>query len=152
MINVEIAVPLKYLSNFRRTLEMFLISCKMSLNLTLSAECVICKADRATKFAITDTKGHVLVVTLSTQNNEKLLQQLKSKFKRTISCIKYLSKVSTQVQNQYLDYLIDPSFEGVNRLFLLLFENEAHRRGHTGYHLPTVEIKDYNVMTDGIIL
>ena len=127
---------------------MFLISCKMSLNLT----CGICKADRATKFAITDSKRHVLVVTLSTQNNEKLLQQLKSKFKRTISCIKYLSKVSTQVQKPIFRLFNYPSFEGVNRLFLLLFENEAHRRGHTGYHLPTVEIKDYNVTTDGIIL
>ena len=59
------------------------------------------------------------VVTLSTENNEKLLQQLKSRFKRTINWNKFQSKVTKQVQNQHLDYLIDPSFQGVSRLFIL---------------------------------
>ena len=55
-------------------------------------------------------KLYVLVVTLSTHNNAKLLHQLKSSFKRTINWNKYQSKVSIQVSNPYLDYLTDPSF------------------------------------------
>ena len=58
------------------------------------------------------------------------------------------TKVSTEGLNQYLDFLIDPSFQGVNRLFVLLFENEVDRKVHTGYYLPKVEIKDYIVMID----
>ena len=54
----------------------------------------------------------------------------------------------TERQNHYLDFLIDPSFQGVNRLFGLSFENEEDRKAHTGYYLPKVDIKDYNVMTD----
>ena len=50
------------------------------------------------------------VVTLLTQDNAKLLQQLKSGFKRTINWNKYQPKVSTKVPKQYLDFLIDPSF------------------------------------------
>ena len=103
----------------------------------------------ATKFKITDTKLYVPVVTLSTQDNEKLLQQLKSGFKRTINWNKYQSKVSPEIRNQYLDFLIEPSFQGINRLFVLLFENEENRKVHTGYYLPKVELKDYNVMIDG---
>ena len=54
-----------------------------------------------------------------------------------------------QAQNQYLHYLIDPSFQGVNRLFVLSFENSAHQTSYTQYFHPTVEIKDCNVMIDG---
>ena len=59
-----------------------------------------------------------------------------------------LTKVSTEGLNQYLDFLIDPSFQRVNILFVLLFENEVDRKVHTGYYLPKVEIKDYIVMID----
>ena len=111
-------LPLKYLSNFWRTLEMFLINCELNLILTWSANCVIVSTaveNQVKTFAITDTT--VPVVTLSTQDNAKLLQQLKSGFKRTVNWNKYQSKVSPEKQNQYLDYLIDPSFQVVNRLF-----------------------------------
>ena len=74
----------------------------------------ILSANGATTFAITDTKVYILVVTLSTQDNVK--QELKSGFKWTINWNKYQSKVTTQIENQYLDYLIDPSFQGVNML------------------------------------
>ena len=67
--DVEIIVPLKYLSNFWRTLEMPLINCEVNLILTWSKDCVISSATGETKFAITETKLHVLVVTLSTQDN-----------------------------------------------------------------------------------
>ena len=83
--NVEIIVPLKYLSNSWRTLEMPLINCEVTLILTWSRDCVITNSTGAGKFAITETKLYVPVVTLSTQDNAKLLQQLKSGFKRTIN-------------------------------------------------------------------
>ena len=75
------------------------------------------------KFAITETKLFVPVVTLSTKDNEELLQQLKSGFKKTIIWNKYDSSIKTFAQNRYLNYLINPSFQGVNRLFVLSFEN-----------------------------
>ena len=87
-------VALKYLINFWRTLEMPLIHCEINLILTWYANCVISNgaANQNTTFAITDTKLYVPVVTLSTQDNAKLLQQLKSEFKRTINWNKYHSK------------------------------------------------------------
>ena len=57
--------------------------------------------------------------------------------------------MSIEKQNQCIDYLIDPSFQGINRLFVLSFEDDAHQTRYTGYFLPKVEIKNYNVMTDG---
>ena len=88
-------------------------------------------------------------MTLSTKDNRKLLQQLKSGFKRTINWNKYQSKVKTQALNPYLDYLVDRSIHGENRLLALSFENITHRTVHIRYYLPKVEIKDYNVMIDG---
>ena len=105
-------------------------------------------ANRETKFKITDTKLYVPVVTLTTQDNVKLLQQLKSGFKRTITWKKYQPKVSPEALNLYLDFLIDPSIQGVNRLFVLSFEDKEDRTVQTKYYLPTVEIKNYNVMID----
>ena len=63
--------------------------------------------------------------------------------------IKVESSIKTLSQNRYLSYLINPSFQGVNKLFLLFFENENDRTSHWSYYLPKVEIKDYNVMIDG---
>ena len=88
-------VPLKYLSNFWRTLEMLFINCEVELILTWSAGCVIIYtyvANQNPTFTITETNLYVPVVTLSTQDNAKLLPQLKSGFKRTISWNKYLPK------------------------------------------------------------
>ena len=106
-------------------------------------------AEQGTAFSITDTKLYVPVVTLSTQDKAKLLEQLKSGVKGTIKWNKYQSKISTERPNQYLDYLIDPSFQGVNRLFVLSFEVKAQRTIYKRYYLLIVEIKNYNVMTDG---
>ena len=125
--SVEIIVPLKYLSKFWRTLEMPLINCEVELMLTWFKGCVITNSTGEAKFVITETKLYVPVVTLSTQDNVKLLQQLKSGFKRTINWNKYESSVKTFVQNRYLYYLINPSFQGVNRPFVLSFENEDDR-------------------------
>ena len=57
----------------------------------------------------------------------------------------------TERQSQRLDFLIDPSFQEINRLFVLLFENECYRNVHAGYYLLKLEKKDYNVITDGQI-
>ena len=126
-----------------------LINYEVNLTLTWSPTCVISSATGETKFKITETKLYVPVVTLSTQDNAKLLQQLKSGFKRTINWNKYESSIKTFAQNRYLNYLINPSFQGVNRLFVLPFENENDRTSHSTYYLPKVETKDYNVMIDG---
>ena len=90
--DVEIMIPLKYLSNFWRTLEMPLINCEVNLILTWSSTCVIVSTNfvnQGATFTITDTRLYVPVVTLSTQENTKLLQQLKSGFKRVINWNKY---------------------------------------------------------------
>ena len=125
------------------------INWEVSLFLTLSSTCVIINSTGKRKFTINNTKLYVPAVTLSTQDNAKLLQQLKSGFKRTINWNKYESNIKTFAQNRYLNHLINPSFQGVNRLFVLSFENENDRTSHSTYYLPKVEIKDYNVMIDG---
>ena len=128
---------------------MLLLNCEVTLDLNWSENCVICEEDRATTFAITNAKLYVPVVTLWTQDNAKLLQQLKSGFKRTINWNKYQSKTSSETQNQYLNFLISPDFQEVNSFFVLSFENRTDRTGHTRCYLPKVEIKDYNVKIDG---
>ena len=126
-----------------------LINREVNLILIWSKDCVITNSEGEGKFAITETKLYVPVVTLSTQDNAKLLQQLKSGFKRTINWNKYESEPKTFTQNRYLNHLVNPSFQGVKMLFLLSFENEDQRKSQsTNYH-PKVEIKYYNVMFDG---
>ena len=147
--DLEIMVPLKYLSNFWRTLEMSLINCEVNRILAWSSTYVIINSTGAGTFEITDTKLYVPVVTLSTQDNSKLLQQLKSGFKRVITWNKYLSKPELVVQNPYLNHLVEPSFHRVNRLFVLAFENDTQRTSPSGYYLPNVEIKDCNIMING---
>ena len=147
--DVEIMVPLKYLSNFWRTLEMPLINCEVNLILAWSSTCVITDSNGAGTIAITDTKLYVPVVTLSTQENTKLLQQLKSGFKRVVNWNKYLSKPELLAQNPNLNHIVEPSFQGVNRLFVLAFEGNNNRTARNSYYLPTVEIKDYNIMING---
>ena len=147
--DVEIMVPLKYLSNFWKTLEMPLINCEVNLILTWSSTCVLISTNTQNQnatFAITDTKLYVPVVTLSTKENTKFLQQLKSGFKTVINCNKYLSKPELLAQNPNLNHLIELSFQGVNRLFVLAFENDDNRTSYNRYYLPTVEIKDYNMI------
>ena len=130
--NVEIMVPLKYLSNFLRTLEMPLINCEVHLILTWSSTCAITNSTGAGTFKIIHPKLYVPVVTLSTQDNSKLSPQLKSGFKRVISWNKYISKPELLAQNPNLNHLVEPSFEGGNRLFLA-FENDTQRTSHSSY-------------------
>ena len=129
-----------------------LINCEVELILTWSRNCVIISTDNVNQiptFTITETNLHVSVITLSTQDNTKLLPQLKSGFKRTISWNKFLSKSKLLAKNVNLNHLIEPSFQGVNRLFVLAFEYDVQRISRKRYHIPNVDIKDYNVMIDG---
>ena len=145
-VDAEIMVPLKYLSNFGRTLEMPLINYEIELILTWPANCVIIYTDidnQVPAFTITETDLYVPVVTLSTQDNVKLLPQLKLGFKRTTSWNKYLAKPELLSQNTNLNHLIEPSFQGINILFVLAFENDAKITSNKRYYIPNVEIKDY---------
>ena len=140
-----------------------MINCEVSLILTWSENCVLTdiktRIARGTRvainaptnatFKITDTKLYVPVVTLSTENDKKLLEQLRTGFKRTIKWNKYRSEMTNQTQNNNLNYLIDPTFTKVNRLFVLSFENEDDRRSFSKYYVPNVQIKDFNVLIDG---
>ena len=129
-----------------------LINCEVELILNWSANCVIIYTDvnnQVPIFTITETNLYVPVVTLPIQDNAKLLPQLKYGFKRTISRNKYLAKPELLGQNPNLNHLNEPIFQGVNRLFVLAFENDAQRTSNKRYYIPNVEIKDYNVMIDG---
>ena len=150
-IDVEIMVPLKYFSNFWRTLEIPLINCEIELILTWSANRVIIYTDvnnQVPTFTITEANLYLSVVTLSTQDNSKLLQ-LKNGFKRAISWNKYLAKPELLAQDANLNHLIEPSFQGINGLFVLPFEDDPQRVSNKRHYIPNVEIKDYNVMIDG---
>ena len=124
-----------------------MINCEVNLILTWSSTCVLIATvnpNQNATFAKTDKNLYVPVVTLSTQGNTKFLQQLKSGFKRVINWNKYLSKPELLAQNPNLNHLVEPSFQGVNRPFVLAFENDDDRTSNEQYYLPTVEIKDYN--------
>ena len=150
--NVEIMVPIKYLSNFSRTLKIPLINCEVNLILTWPENCLIVSTDVAGQnviFAITDTKLYVHVITLSQQDNAKLLQQLKSGFKRVTNWNKYLSKPELFARNPNLNHLVEPSFQGINKLLVLAFENDPQRMSAKRYYIPTVQLKDYNIIING---
>ena len=145
-----------------------MINCEIFLTLTWSANCVLTdiktqtagvaqgdnpateRIDAPTNatFKITDTKLYVPVVTLSTKDDNNFLEQLKSGFKRTIKWNKYRSEMTNQTKTNHLNYLIDPTFTKVNRLFVLSFENEEDRTSFSKYYVPKVEIKDFDVLID----
>ena len=109
-------VPLKYLSNFWRTLEMPLINCEIELILGWSENCVIIYTNvvyQVPMFTITETNLYVPVVTLSTQDNSKLLPQVKNGFKRIITWNKYLPKPELLAQNVNLNPLIEIIFKNM---------------------------------------
>ena len=133
--DVEIDVPLKYLKKIFKSLNLPLINCEVSLTLTWSENSVITsKATRDTDpavaginnptnavFKITDCKLYVPVVTLLAEDDNKLLEQLKTGFKRTIKWNEYRLEMSKQTKTNNLNCLIDPTFTNVNRLFVLSF-------------------------------
>ena len=163
--NVKIAVPLKYLSNFWRSLEMPLINCKIDLELDWTNDCVM-SAIADTKFKITNTKLYFPIVTLSSKDNARLAKLLEEGFKRLV----YWNEYQTKIESKNLDnnnltrFPLDASFQGVRRLFVLAFNNttvnvpnnpinntnnRVLRNSHTKYFLPRVNITNYNVLIDG---
>ena len=138
---IEIVVLLKTLSNFWRTLDVTLINCEIDLILSWSKNCVLADmtvraagnnddlpvivAPIGWEFQIKDTKLYVPSVSLSTKDDSKLLEQLKSRFKRTIKWNKNRSQMTIPTNNNNLNYLIDPAVTKVNRLFALSFERIA---------------------------
>ena len=140
--------PLKYLSNFWRTLEMLYINCEVSLDLFGSKNFVISAPTEKKKFEVVDFVTYVPVVTLPTEDDIKLLTQLESGFKKKINWNKYRSKDVNKDQNRYFNYLIELSFQGVNIFFILLFENSTDGKVHRNYYIPKTEIKDCNVIID----
>ena len=130
---------------------MSLINCEVNFILIWSVNCVVVStnvANQVPTFTITEAKLYVPVVILSTQDNAKLLPQLKSGFKRTISLNKYTSKPALLAQNTNLNHLIETSFQDVNRLFVLAFEDDEQRISNKKYYLPNIEIIDYHVTID----
>ena len=104
---------------------------------------------------ITDTKLYVPVVSLSKENDIKLLEQLKSGFQRTIKWNKYRSQMTIQPQNNKLNYLIDPKLTNVNKLFVLSFprnNNTDSRYSYSNYYVPKVKISDFNVLMKKVFL
>ena len=131
--DVELAIPLKYLGNFWRALNIPLISCEVFLELKWNKNCVITSLEQrqvdagppvvngtttGATLAINDCELYVPVVTLSKDDEIKLLTNLKSGFKREIIWNKYRSQMTTEAANNKLNRLVDPTFTNVNRLLM----------------------------------
>ena len=153
-INVKVVVPLKYLSNFFRSLEMTLINCKIKLNLTWKKECVLSTDDGNAVFIINDTKMYVPDVTLSREDNKDFIEQRDKGFQRSIYWNEYKTKeINEDAAANVFKYInLDPSFEGVNRLFVMAY-NRANglptRNGRRKYYLPRIDLEKSNVIIDG---
>ena len=148
---VKIAVPLKYLSNFWRSLEMPLINCKVELSLKWYERCLLTVANTAT-FKITDAKLYVPIVTLSAEDNVKLSKLLGEGFKRPIYWNQYkVIPNKTYNANGYIRELLDSSYQGVKRLFVLAYDNTngITPNSHERYFLPRIKIINYNIEIDG---
>ena len=130
--NVKLVVPLKHVSNFSRSLEMPLVNCKIDLELTWHKDCMISSANAAAgqvvSFIITNTKFCVPIVTLSTKDNTNLTKQLNEGFNRTIYWNQHVSKPFPEAPHQKTSitrFALDAAFQGVNRLFVLAFDDTA---------------------------
>ena len=166
-LNTEIVVPLKYLSNFWRCLDLHLIKCEIELDLTWPKNCVISETSRTPEvagdnpvnttlttgatFTINNTKLYVPIVILSINDSIKFLEYVKQGFKRKTSWSKYRSEIKTQPKNDNLDYLINTAFKNTVRLFVFLFKNcndDPTRISFHEYYIPLVEIKDSNSLIE----
>ena len=168
--NKKIIIPLKNLSNFIFNLNFLMINTEIELTLKWSQNSDLTqKAFRegkeATqnpvqavapeinipsdlKFNITDCKLYIPVVTLQEKYDCELLEDLKNGFDIDFEWAKYRTQIINQPATNNLNFLIDPTFNNVNRLFILAFPNEEDRSSFSKYYLPNVEIKDYNVLID----
>ena len=157
----ELAIPLKYLGDFWRALNIPLISCEVSLELKWDKNCIITSLEQrdsgggnrdnaptGATLIVTDCKLYVPAVTLSKDDETKLLTNLKSEFKREIIWNKYRSQMTTEAVNNNLNILINPTFTNVNRLFVLAYQTANDRQSYSQFYLPRVMVKDYNVIID----
>ena len=138
---VKIAVPLKYLSNFWRSLEMPLINCKVELSLKWIENCILTVNPNANNninnatFKLTDAKLDVPIVTLKTEDNVKLSKLLSGGFKRPIYWNKYkvipdkVINIAVNGREYHLRELLDSSWQGVKRLFVLAYNNSIDDDG-----------------------
>ena len=165
--NTKTVAPPKYLSIFFRSLEMPLINWKIHLEPNWNNNCVMYGADtyavgdnsnnKEAIFKITSTKLYVPIVTLSTRDNVNLTKQLNEEFKRSVYWNEYKSKIETKEAdvNNLKRLPLDASFQGINRLFALAFDNthngnnKVERDSHIKYFLTRVNITNYNVLIDG---
>ena len=152
-INIKVVVPLKYLSNIFRSLEMPLINCKIKLNLTWKKECVLSTDNGNAVFIINDTKLYFPVVTLSKEDKDFIEQQNKG-FQRSIYWNEYKTKeINEDADANVFKYInLDPSFQGVNRLFVMAYNRangQPTRNGQQKYYLPRIDLEKYNVIIDG---
>ena len=162
---IELAIPIKYLGNFWRALNIPLISCEVFLEIKWNKYCVITSLEQkqvdagppvvrdnaptGATLSITDCKLYIPVVTLSKDDEIKLLTNLKSEFKREIIWNKYRSQMTTKAINNNLNILIDPTFTNVNRLFVLAYgQVNDDRKSFSRFYLPNVMVKYYNVIID----
>ena len=159
----KIVVPLRYLSNFFRSLEMPLINCRIHLELNWNNNCVMYgnndnanDNNKESTFKITSTKLYIPVVTLSTKDNVNLTKQLNEVFKRSVYWNEYKSKIETKTtdNDNITRFPSDASFQGTSRLFVLAFDNtngdnKVKRDSRRKYFLPRVDITNYNVLIDG---
>ena len=147
---IELVIPVKYLGNFWRALNIPLISCEVFLELKWNKNCVITSLERrqvdaghpvvrdnaptGAILSIADCKLYVPVVTLSKDDEVKLLTNLKPGFKREIIWNKYRSQMTTEAINNNLNILIDPTFTNVNRLFVLAYRTADDRQSFSQFY------------------
>ena len=147
----KMAVPLKYSSNFWRSLQMPLINCKVELSLKQYENCILSSVGTAATFAITDTKLYVPVVTLKTEDTVKLSKLLNEGFKILVYWNKYQTILNDQ-DNEYIRKRLDASFQRVNRLFVLAYargNNVTNENSYRTHFFPKLKIKNYNIEIDG---
>ena len=153
-LNVKVVVPLKYLSNFFRSLQMPLINCKIKLNLTWKKDCVLSTGDGEAVFIINDTKLYVPVVTLSKEDNKDFIEQQNKGFQRSVYWNEYKTKeINEDADANVFKYVnLDLSSQGVNRLFVMAYNRangQPTRNGQRKYYLPRIDLEKYNVIIDG---
>ena len=153
-LNVKVVVPLKYLSNFLRSLEMPLINCKIKLSLIWKKECALSTDNGNAVFIINDTKMYVPVVTLSKEDDKDFIEQQNKGFQRSIYWNEYKTKeINENADANVFKYInLDLSFQGVNRLFVMAYNRangQPSRNGQQKYYLPRIDLEKYNVIIDG---
>ena len=149
---VKIAVPIKYLSNFWRSLEMPLINCKVKISSKWTEKCILSNSGTDATFKITDPKLYMPIVTLKTEDNTKLSKLLSKGFQRPVYWNGYkVIPEKIYASNENIRILIDPSWQGINRLFVLAYLNDvtSTANSYRKYFLPTIKTENYNIEIDG---